>query len=142
MVAAGVDPNNINATRKIYIRRRPGGWRSVANDDEVAKFLEAEGFESTRPEGLALAEQIRLFVEAKVIAGMHGAGLANLLFAPHAAILELAGGYCGGGYMAMASGFGNAYASMCCPARGDDIVVDCDKLLRAIKRLSEESCCK
>ncbi len=142
LTAAGVGAAAITPTRKIYIRRRPGGWRAVSNDGEVAKCLETEGFETTRPEGLALAEQIRLFAQAKVIVGMHGAGLANLLFAPHAAILELTGDYGGGEYLSMACGLGNSYASVRCFTRGDDIVVDCDKLLRAIKRLSEESCCK
>jgi capsular polysaccharide biosynthesis protein len=135
LVAAGVDPKNINGTRKIYIRRKPGGWRSVANDDEVAAKLETEGFETARPEGLTLAEQIHLFAQAKIIVGMHGAGLTNVLYAPDASILELTGDYGGGEYMSMASGLGNHYASMRCNTHGDDIVVDCDKLLRAIKRL-------
>ncbi len=141
LTAVGVDTAAIAPTRKIYIRRRPGGWRAVANDDEVANRLEADGFETTRPEGLALAEQTRLFAQARIIVGMHGAGLANLLFAPHAAILELTGDYGGGEYLSMASGLNNRYASLRCPTKGDDIVVDCDKLLHLINRLSLDAKC-
>ncbi|MGC9260975.1 MAG: glycosyltransferase family 61 protein [Phycisphaerae bacterium] len=142
LAAAGVDAAGVGetgATRKIYIRRKPGGWRSVANDDEVAEALEAEGFETTRPEGLTLAQQIRLFAEAKIIVGMHGAGLTNILFAPGAAILELTGDYGGGEYMSMASGLGNAYGSMRCRTEGDDIVVDVGALRAVIGRLQRST---
>ncbi len=136
LAAAGVDAANMNAFRRIYIRRKPGGWRSVANDDAVAARLEGEGFEIARPEGLSLAEQIRLFAGAKIIVGMHGAGLTNLLFAPFASILELTGAYGGGEYLSMASGLEMPYACVRCAAQGDDIVVDTEKLLRAIERLT------
>lgn len=134
---AGGTPAERNAMswRKIYIRRKPGGWRSVANDDEVCSRLEAMGFETARPEGLTLAEQIRLFSEAEIIVGMHGAGLTNLLFAPDAAVLELTGEYGGGEFLTMASGLGNPYGSLRCATAGDDIRVDVGMLAQGVNAL-------
>lgn len=136
--ASGAGAGNARPGRKIYIRRKPGGWRSVANDDEVYSRLAAMGFETARPEGLTLAEQIRLFSEAEIIVGMHGAGLTNLLFAPDATVLELTGDYGGGEYLSMASGLGNPYGSVKCATVGDDIQVDVEMLAKAINTLLRE----
>jgi hypothetical protein len=124
--------------RRLYIRRKTGAWRSIVNDDQVASLLEAHGFETVRAEGLSFAEQVRLFADAELIVGMHGAGLANLLFAPRAAVIELTGAYGGGEYFSMAAALGNPYAALpCAPggADGHDVVVDApalESLLRAI----------
>ena len=136
LAAAGVEMGKIKPTRKIYISRKPGGWRLVANDTAVAAALAENGFETLRPDGLSLAEQIQLFSESKIIVGMHGAGLTNILFTPGAALLEFTGDYGGGEYLSMAASLGNPYASVRCQTRGDDIVVDIANLLGAIKRLS------
>lgn len=136
--ASGAEAGHAGAWRKIYIRRKPGGWRAVANDDEVCSRLEGMGFETARPEGLTLAEQVRLFSEGEIIVGMHGAGLTNLLFAPGAAVLELTGDYGGGEYLSMASGLGNPYGSVKCATVGDDIRVDVGMLAKSVSALLRE----
>lgn len=45
------------------------------------------GYEMVLPDSLSLGEQIALMRECKVIASMHGAGLANVLFAPSGAVV-------------------------------------------------------
>lgn len=55
--------------------------RTLVNRAEVEALASAAGFEILRPEHLPLAEQIRLFANAAVIAGEQGSGLHNSVFA-------------------------------------------------------------
>ena len=131
--AAGVD-EKIQADRKIYISRKKGGWRSVVNEDEVTAKLEQEGFTILRAENLSLVEQIRLFSQARLIVGLHGAGLTNILFAPQAAMLELFGSYGDGTWYSMAVNLGQQYASIYMQIQNDDVLIDIPSLLVRIKQ--------
>ncbi|MBP2316545.1 glycosyltransferase family 61 protein [Azospirillum soli] len=80
----------VSGTRKLYVSRRDAASRRIHNEAELAATLEAAGFETVVPSHLPFAEQHRLFAEASVIVGPHGAGLTNMLFAPPgAAVVEL-----------------------------------------------------
>ena len=60
------------------------------NADEVRARAVKYGFEIVNPGVLSLAEQVRVFSEARMICGPHGAGLANAAFMPTGgAVLEL-----------------------------------------------------
>jgi len=81
--------------RNIFITRRdatqPGGRRLI-NADETMAIAQQYEFEIVACETLSFAEQIALFSEARIIAGAHGAGLANMIFAPAGAhVIELIG---------------------------------------------------
>ena len=131
LAACGVDATTLSlsdATRKIYIGRKMGGWRFVENQGEVEEFLSARGFENVQAENLSFADQIRLFASARLIVGMHGAGLANILFAPRAHLVELMGGYGDGAYYNIASAFKQPYTLLNCNDSGDNIVVDLKQL--------------
>ena len=53
-------------------------------------MLADHDFEVVAPGTLSLGDQAALFMGAEAIVGPHGAGLANLLFAPrHARVLEI-----------------------------------------------------
>ncbi len=85
---------NSPSSSKIFISRsqtpsRSRSQRRILNQDQVMALLQKEGFETAHPEKLTFPDQIRLFSKASVIAGAHGAGIYNLLFAPSATpILE------------------------------------------------------
>jgi capsular polysaccharide biosynthesis protein len=68
--------------RRLYVTRRGARARVLTNEDEVAAFLVAKGFDTVDPGALGLGEQAALFAGARVIAGASGAGLTNMLFAP------------------------------------------------------------
>ena len=121
-----------SAARRLYIPRAPGGWRSVLNEDELVARLVGDGFEVVRPDGLPLADQVRLFAQAGVIVGLHGAGLTNLLFAPHAAVVELRGSYRDEAYRGMSARLGLPYAAVPCEPVGQDVRADPDAVLRAV----------
>lgn len=137
LAAAGVDAPSLQAHRRLYISRKPGGWRSVINEEDVVNCLEQEGFEILRAENLSLTEQIRLFSEAKLIVGLHGAGLTNVLFAPQAALLEIRGNYGGGEYYSMTSGFGQQYEVFSAQSVGEDVQVDTKELLATVRRFDK-----
>ena len=73
----------------IYISRRDLPARQVENEDEVIACLEPYGFQIVTLSGMSVAAQAALFGSARVVAGPHGAGFANLLFCnPGTAVLE------------------------------------------------------
>jgi hypothetical protein len=77
--AAGAD--STPAPLRLYVSRA-NRTRRVVNEGDLADVLAAHGFETIRPEELDLAEQIHAFARADAIAGTHGSGLLNCVFAP------------------------------------------------------------
>lgn len=70
---------NSNSDRKIYISRKYSK-RSPRNEQEVENTFLEFGFEVHYFEKLNLLEQISLSSTAKIIAGIHGAGLSNMIW--------------------------------------------------------------
>jgi capsular polysaccharide biosynthesis protein len=64
--------------------------RRLVNQAELAAKLQQLGFTCIEPGALPFDEQVATFAGARVIVGVHGAALANLLFAPAGAtVVEL-----------------------------------------------------
>jgi len=78
--------------RVIYVARLdcdPSRSR-IANEIEVARAMQELGADILVPGEATFAEQVRLFSEAKVVVGPHGAGLTNIAFCPTGAhVLEI-----------------------------------------------------
>ena len=80
---------------KIYIDRsettnnfQPS--RFISNEDEIKKYLLKNNFILAKLHEMKFSEQIDLFYNAECIIGLHGAGLANLVFCkPGTRIIEL-----------------------------------------------------
>jgi hypothetical protein len=68
--------------RRIYLRRVKTASRRVANESELLPILEKFKFEIHETEAMSLSDQMKLFSGAECVVSIHGAGLANLLFAP------------------------------------------------------------
>lgn len=66
--------------RRVFITRAPGSRRSVVNFDELRPVLDRFGFEVVDTDGWTVAEQAALFSAAEHVAGLHGAGLGNMIF--------------------------------------------------------------
>jgi tetratricopeptide (TPR) repeat protein len=76
--------------RKIYIHR--SGQRMV-NEAEIEHILHQEGFETVRPETMTVADQMRVFGQARIIVSGIGSGLASMVWAPKGtAIVEIMSG--------------------------------------------------
>ena len=67
---------------RLYLSRRGSPKRRLANEAEVEGLFHAHGFKSVRLEALSFHEQVEIFARAEFVAGPHGAGFANLVFAP------------------------------------------------------------
>ncbi|QWV96394.1 glycosyltransferase family 61 protein [Geomonas nitrogeniifigens] len=75
--------------RKIYISRQKSR-RRLAGEPELEERLQKVGFTVLHCEELSFADQIRVFHEAEVVVGSHGAGLSNLVWSePPCRVIEI-----------------------------------------------------
>ncbi|WP_212006308.1 DUF563 domain-containing protein [Chitinophaga sp. HK235] len=78
------------AVRKIYISRQKAAKRRITNEEEVIAIFREAGFEIHYFEDYPFTRQLEIMGETRVLAGLHGAGLTNMLFMPPGgSILEL-----------------------------------------------------
>jgi capsular polysaccharide biosynthesis protein len=113
----------------------------LINEDALRDFLQREGFTVVIPGELPFADQVKLFAQAGVIVGIHGAGLTNLLWAPPGCtVIELApAGLRDVGYRFSSHLCGHLFSTVLCRAlehpRGlaySDIEVDVDAVRAAL----------
>lgn len=75
-----------------YISRnkRQVSSRCILNEDELVEPLKREGFSTHVLESMTFEDQIRLFRSSEIVTGIHGAGLAWLIFCcPKTLFLEI-----------------------------------------------------
>jgi capsular polysaccharide biosynthesis protein len=74
----------LKGSRRIYVARRDARasrtW--VTNEADVEALFRRRGFEVIVMADHALDEQIRIFHDAAIVAGVSGAGLSDILFSP------------------------------------------------------------
>lgn len=76
--------------RKIFISRQKANKRKILNEAELIPLLFQNGYELHYFEDYDLSQQIEIMSQCKVLMGLHGAGLTNMLFMPAGGkILEL-----------------------------------------------------
>lgn len=79
--------------KKLFVTRRPG-WnrgRSLVNEAQIARRLEAVGFHTIEPGELTLEDQIATFSGAVDVVAVSGAALTNLVFCqPGTRVVNLA----------------------------------------------------
>jgi tetratricopeptide (TPR) repeat protein len=71
--------------RRLWLSRKGQtkmGQRRLVNEAEIEALFMARGFESVATESLGFEQQVKLFAEAKMIAGPGGAAMMNIVFAP------------------------------------------------------------
>ena len=90
--------NHKKETRRIFVLRTDnlkdskGISRGLIHQEEIIFELSRTGFEILDCAKLGLAEQIEVFSSATVIAGFHGAGLANQVWLPEGSkVIEFVG---------------------------------------------------
>ena len=75
-------PPDPGLPRRFYVDRRGAAARRLVNEDDLAAQLARQGIVPVALERLTLHQQVALFRSAELIVAPHGAGLANLVFAP------------------------------------------------------------
>jgi capsular polysaccharide biosynthesis protein len=94
------------------ISRAGAANRRILNEADLLQALSPLGFERYRLEALPIEEQIALFQDAECVVAPHGAGLANLVFAPETAVVELfAADYIVPHYYLLCKAVGASYAA-------------------------------
>jgi capsular polysaccharide biosynthesis protein len=106
--------------------------RRIVNEADLVKELITYGFDVVTLGGMSFADQARLFNEAEIIVGPHGAGFQNAVFAqPGATLIDLfSPNYINGCYWALANACGHRYGFTVGTQSGDDIKADIGKFLR------------
>lgn len=125
------DGNNIYVSRANDVERR------VVNEDEVMDVLLEFDFERYLLEERSLAENARLFADANVIVGPHGAGLTDIIFTKDCTLVELFGEKIKQPYEELANTLDINYEPMYCQPQSVDIIVDTAKLKQKISDLVE-----
>lgn len=75
---------------KIYVTRKKAKYRKVANEQDVIQLVNKYGFAVIDFDDMTFWEQVAQMQSAKCIIAIHGAGMANIVFAnPKTKILEL-----------------------------------------------------
>lgn len=126
-----------NDENNVYVSRANAIERQVLNEKEVMDVLSEFGFSRYLLENRSVAENARLFAEADVVVGPHGAGLTDIIFAGDCTLLELFGEKIKEPYELLAETLGIEYEPIYCTAEAADIVVDTDKLEKRVSRLVE-----
>jgi len=82
--------NSNTRQRKLFITRKQGNGRKLANEDEVFALVKRHGFEKFDPCEYSFIEQAKAYNQASAIISVHGAGLANIVFCePGTKVLEI-----------------------------------------------------
>ena len=126
--------------KHIYISRQRSARRKIVNQQEVESLLFQLGFEEVFAERLDFNGQHALFSQAKMVCGVHGAGLSNLFFCPPGAgCVELHGTPVRDAiqYWSIAEAAGMNYAVVAGRRQGsghndDDLIVDVAELSKAV----------
>jgi capsular polysaccharide biosynthesis protein len=111
--------------RRIYISRARARTRHIANERSLMSLLAENGFECLVTEEMSALEQMAMFSECDVIAGAHGAGLANAVFAASGAVVlefspegqDFSGANL---YRGLAATCGHTYGCVVCPITDSD----------------------
>jgi len=82
--------NDVSKIERIWISRRSLADRFIENEDELHAILEKFQILLVDPNNLDYGEQIKLFQNCKFLSGIHGGGLANMIYMPeNSTVLEV-----------------------------------------------------
>lgn len=105
--------------RKIYVSREDAFTRRVFEEKVPPTYLKAVS------SSLSFMHQVSLFSGAQVIAGPHGAGLTNMIWAPKGCnIIEFFGTYENDCFEKLAETLGHHYTKVPCAEKDGEIVIE------------------
>jgi hypothetical protein len=84
-----VSGRTAGAGPRLFVTRADADERRLENREAIGEMLHQYGFESVVPTEYSVSEQVRLFRDAEVVVGPHGAGLTNILFADDVTVVEI-----------------------------------------------------
>jgi capsular polysaccharide biosynthesis protein len=138
-------------SKKIFVMRGNANRRQIVNESQVQSLLLRHEIQPVDPGSLAFEDQVSLFATSRLVCGVHGAALANLVFCSNEArVVELIPAnypYPCFGRLATALSldyyaiFGREPSTSLVKSilPDSDIVVDLDRLASLLDRLDSES---
>lgn len=88
--SAALKKSSCNLGKRLFISRSRAAYRKITNEQSLMPVLERHGFQWLCLEDYPLADQISICQHADTILGLHGAGLANLVFMqPKSKVIEI-----------------------------------------------------
>ena len=131
---------------RIFVIRKNVRRRELINQEEVAHNLQSLGFVSVDPANLTFKEQVQIFSNARIVIGVHGAGLTNLLFSPPGGhLIDLQTGPLQPFFrgLAQAKRFGytalKGASNSDCPSHHDDFVIDVEELMATLNSILQDN---
>ena len=80
LLSSFIDKENVRLpSKRIYVSRSQSS-RKIVNEEEILQILRKYNFEVIHCENMSLTEQIKIFSEAEIVLGPHGAGMYNQIF--------------------------------------------------------------
>jgi hypothetical protein len=116
--------NFADRSKRLYVSRADATDRRIRNEGALIEVLDDYGFERIVPGEKSFAEQVRLFSEAEIVLGPHGAGLTNIVFATETVLIELFGSYRNACFFVLAKGMNHDYACVTCRPDGEDLIIN------------------
>ncbi len=118
-------------TRRVYVSRAKQKTRRLTNEEALMPILRKWGFEVVYFEGMSLDEQIMLMQETKILMGVHGANMVNILFLNQGArIIEMMNqDHFNEAYYILASSFALPYYSVPCTMSDKTITLADDTVI-------------
>lgn len=120
---------------RLYISRSDAPTRNVVNEKDLHQVLDDYGFDVIHPERWTLDEQIATFAKADVIAGPHGGGLTNTMYASDPTVIELFGNNTNPCYFALFAGSGWDYGLVNGESIDSDIRIEPDDFRQLCDRM-------
>ncbi|WP_226583476.1 glycosyltransferase family 61 protein [Acuticoccus sediminis] len=104
-----------DAPRRIYISRSRASRRRILNEEALLPLLAARGYAVVHLEDLGIAGAAALMQNAEHVIGLHGAGFANIVFAPPGCrVSEIHGPHLSAEYRIMSQILGFEYDAFDC----------------------------
>lgn len=120
---------------RLFVSRSGAPTRNVLNEPSLQPVFDDYGFDIVQPETWTLEEQIATFSRADVIAGPHGGGLTNAMYASEPTVIEIFGEYTNACYFSLFVGSGWEYGLVNGEAVGSDIRVDPNDFRQICERM-------
>jgi hypothetical protein len=135
---------------KIYVSRLFAKYRKIENENEIIKILKSRGYKIYFLENMLVKEQIKLFSNASIVLGAHGAGFSNMLFSSkNTLICELFSEYYhDSSFKILANALDLKYYYMICKTNNirrihpqkENMYIDLSQFELALEKLDSMSC--
>lgn len=114
--------------RRLLVKRQDADERRLINHKEVENELTDLGFEAIVPGKYSVAEQVKIFSQAEIIVGAHGAGLTNIIYSEDAQVVELYGVIDSTIFSRIGNMLGHDYLKIECKTQGRDLIADPERI--------------